>query len=284
MRAATGASYGRAAWLLLFACLLVAAALSATPAAFATPGSHEAVSAVAILVYHRFSDAADDSMTVRVATFEAHLRFLKEHGYAIVPLRRIVAWLREPGATLPPKAIALTVDDGHQSVYERLLPIALSEQLPITLFVCPSAISNASYALDWTQLRTLHASGLFDVQSHSGWHPNFNVERRRESPAEFESFATDQLQHSRKMIESKIGVHVDMLAWPFGIYDDDVIRIAGRLGYLAGFTLNARRLDGSSPLLALPRFLMVDDVTPGVLGRLIGGRDTPAVRAHETRP
>ncbi|MEI6001944.1 polysaccharide deacetylase family protein [Paraburkholderia bengalensis] len=259
------------------------AALLAASEAFAAAGPKEAVSAVAILVYHRFSDTDDDSMTVRVATFEAHVRFLRERGYQIVPLRRIVAWLREPGATLPAKSVALTVDDGHESVYERLLPIAQREQLPITLFVYPSAISNASYALTWEQLRAMHATGLFDVQSHTWWHPNFNVERRRQSPAEFERFATTQLQHSRELIESKVGGHVDMLAWPFGVYDD-VMRIASKLGYVAAFTLKARRLDRSSPLLALPRFLMVEDVTPRILARLLGEPDAPSVPATEAHP
>jgi peptidoglycan/xylan/chitin deacetylase (PgdA/CDA1 family) len=283
-RCAPGAASRAAAWLLLIACVLIMAALPATPAAFAAPRSHETISAVVILVYHRFSDTADDSMTVRVTTFEAHLRFLRERGYQIVPLRQIVAWLREPNATLPSRVVALTVDDGHESVYQRLLPIAQREQLPITLFVYPSAISNASYALTWEQLRAMRATGLFDVQSHTWWHPNFNVERRRQSPAEFERFATAQLQHSRELIESELGGHVDMLAWPFGVYDDEVMHIASNLGYVAAFTLNARRVDRVSPLLALPRFLMVDDVTPRILGRLLGEPDTPLVNATEAPP
>lgn len=282
-RAAPQPLYRGAALLLLAAIVSMIVVLLATPTAFAAQGTHGAVSAVAILVYHRFSDTADDSMTVRVATFEAQLRFLKQHGYAIVPLRAIVTWLRDPDAALPPKAVALTVDDGHESVYQRLLPIAQREQLPVTLFVYPSAISNASYALTWEQLSTLRATGLFDVQSHTWWHPNFHIERRRQSPAEFERFASAQLQHSRELIESRLGGHVDMLAWPFGLYDDDLVRIAIKVGYVAAFTLNARRVSPSSPLLALPRFLMVDDVTPRILGRLLGEPEVPSVRAAEVR-
>ena len=282
-RNAPHAMHRSAALLLLVAIMLMTVSLLASPTAFAEQGTHEAVSAVAILVYHRFSDTADDSMTVRVTTFEAQLRFLKQHGYEIVPLRAIVSWLRDPAATLPRKAVALTVDDGHESVYQRLLPIAQREQLPVTLFVYPSAISNASYALTWEQLRTLRATGLFDVQSHTWWHPNFHVERRRQAPAEFERFASTQLQHSRELIESRLGGQVDMVAWPFGLYDDDLVRIASKLGYVAAFTLNAQRVRPSSPLMALPRFLMVDDVTPRILGRLLGEPETPADQAAEVR-
>ena len=110
---------------------------------------------VTILAYHRFSDTADDSMTVRMSTFESQLRVLRVHGYHIVPLREVVNWLRDPDATLPPKPVAITVDDGHRSVYEKLLPVILRERLAVTLFIYPSAISNASYAMTWEQLRAL---------------------------------------------------------------------------------------------------------------------------------
>ena len=127
----------------------------------------EAKASVTILVYHRFSDTADDSMTVRMATFEAQLRFLHEHGYHIVPLREAIDGLRNPSVSLPPKPVVITVDDGHRSVFEKLLPIVLRERFPVTLFIYPSAISNASYAMTWEQLRTLRQTGWFDIQSHT---------------------------------------------------------------------------------------------------------------------
>lgn len=263
--------------------MLALATLVAAPTPFAAPGAHDAVSLVAILAYHRFSDTDDDPMTVRLATFDAHLRFLRERGYEIVPLRRIVAWLREPGTPLPPKAVALTVDDAQQCAYERLLPIAQREQLPVTLFVYPSAVAQSPCALTWAQLRAMRTTGLVDVQPHASWHPNFAVERRRQSPVAFERFATAQLQDARESIDCELGARTDMLAWPPGICDDELMRIAVQLGYVAAFTLNARRVDSASPLLAMPRFPMVDDVTPRILGRLLGEPDTPGVHATHTR-
>ncbi|WP_454825675.1 hypothetical protein [Paraburkholderia xenovorans] len=50
------------------------------------PGAHAQTPSirVPILVYHRFAATVNDSMTVRFATFEAQLRFLKERGYQVV--------------------------------------------------------------------------------------------------------------------------------------------------------------------------------------------------------
>ncbi|MFJ2362280.1 polysaccharide deacetylase family protein [Pseudomonas sp. NPDC087697] len=229
---------------------------------------------VPILVYHRFSQTLDDSMTVRMSTFETQLRFLHEHGYHIVPLREVVDWLRDPNATLPEKPVAITVDDGHRSVFEKLLPIVLRERFPVTLFIYPSAISNASYALTWEQLRTLRQTGLMDIQSHTYWHPNFNVERRRRTPADFQQFVRTQLDKSRRRIESQTGAHADMLAWPFGIYDDELIALASDEGYIAAFTLDARKADRHARLLALPRFLMIDAYGARAFAHLLGEPNT----------
>jgi peptidoglycan/xylan/chitin deacetylase (PgdA/CDA1 family) len=229
---------------------------------------------VTILVYHRFSETADDSMTVRMSTFETQLRVLHEHGYHIVPLREVVDWLRHPNATLPHKPVAITVDDGHRSVFEKLLPIVLRERFPVTLFIYPSAISNASYALTWEQLRTLKQTGLFDIQSHTYWHPNFNIERRHRTPADFQQFVRTQLDKSRRRLESQTGAHPDMLAWPFGIYDDELIALASKEGYIAAFTLDARKTDRHAQLLALPRFLMIDAYGEKAFARLLGEPNT----------
>lgn len=238
---------------------------------------------VAVLVYHRFADAADDSMTVPVGTFEAQLQFLHEHGFEIVPLRRVIEWVRDPAQPMPPKAVALTVDDGHRSVYDRMRPIVERDRLPVTLFIYPSAISNASYALTWEQIRALRQTGLFDVQSHTWWHPNFNVERRRQSPAAFRDFVSKQLVHSRELIVREVGGQVDMIAWPFGIYDDELLAAAANAGYVAGFTLDAHRVGPADRALALPRFLMVSSCTPAVLARLLGEPAAASTPATEHR-
>jgi len=53
----------------------------------ANPGRAQPVARdVPVLVYHRFAERAVDTMTVRTETIRAHLRFLENNGYGIVPL------------------------------------------------------------------------------------------------------------------------------------------------------------------------------------------------------
>ncbi|WP_323122323.1 polysaccharide deacetylase family protein [Burkholderia alba] len=225
---------------------------------------------IAILVYHRFSaTAAADPMAVSLATLEAQLQHLRDSGYQFVPLRDIVAWRHDAAAPLPPKAVALTVDEGHRSIYDLLRPIASREQLPVTLFVYPSAVSHAVDTLTWDQLDRLHEAGRFDVQSHTWWHPDFNVANRQHAADTFRSAALDLFAAARLRIERQLGNTVDLLAWPFGSHDDALVSLAGEAGYTAGFTLDARKVRRDAHALTLPRYLMVEACTPAVLGRLL---------------
>ncbi|AOI38492.1 polysaccharide deacetylase family protein [Burkholderia oklahomensis] len=223
---------------------------------------------VAVLVYHRFSNASrSDPMTISTATFEAQLAYLRRLGYRIVPLRDIVRWLRGEHVVLPPKAVALTIDEGHASIFEWARMIALREQVPITLFVYPSAVGDAPGSLTWHQLRVLHKTGWFDVQSHAWWHPDLNTVHR--SSEALRDATRAQFEQARTRIEREIGNKVDLLAWPFGAFDSELGALARDAGYVAGFTLEPSKIRLDTPLLTLPRFLMVEECTPPVLRRLL---------------
>jgi thymidylate synthase ThyX len=135
-------------------------------------------------------------MTVRSSVFEGQLETLKREGYTVIPLRALVAHVRGTGPPPPHRAVVLTVDDAHRSVYSDMLPILRRHRVPVTLFVYPSAVSNAAYALTWEQLRELRATGLVDVQSHTYWHPNFLEEKRRLSAQAYEQLLLRMRGHS----------------------------------------------------------------------------------------
>jgi hypothetical protein len=100
-------------------------------------------------------------------------------------------------------------------------------------------------------------TGLFDFQSHTFWHPNFKEERKRLRPAEYENFVEKQLSKSKEKIEKELDVKIDMVAWPFGIYDEWLTKKISETGYVAGFTMEGRHASPSDNLMALPRYLIV---------------------------
>jgi peptidoglycan/xylan/chitin deacetylase (PgdA/CDA1 family) len=248
---------GRGAGLLPFLALVVLALLPVAIHAARTGRSPADTASATILVYHRFGAVSTNEMTVRTSVFASQLTFLRDKGYTIVSLRDVVNFMMGHGR-LPPRAVAITADDGHRTVFTEMRPLVERYRIPATLFIYPSAISNAPYAMTWEQLKQLQATGLFDIESQTYWHPNFRVEKRRLSAGDYQKLVESQLTKSRDVLERRLGTHVDLLAWPFGIYDDQLIGAARQAGYVAAFTIERQQLSGHDNIMAIPRFIVTD--------------------------
>lgn len=213
---------------------------------------------VPILLYHRFGPTVADGMTITTPVFESHMKYLHDNGYKVIPLRQLVDYYRGKAPAPAPKSVVIVEDDAHKSVYSDMLPIIRKYRYPVTVFTYPSAISNAKYAMTWDQLRELKKTGLYDIQSHTYWHPNFKKERKKLSPQALENFVMTQLRKSKARLETELGIQVDMLAWPFGIYDDYLMKKASEAGYIATFTIERRHATPSDTVMKLPRYLLVN--------------------------
>lgn len=213
---------------------------------------------VPILLYHRFGPTVADGMTIRTPVFEEHLKYLRDNGYKVIPLRKLVDWYQKKGPAPAPKSVVIVEDDAHKTVYSDMYPLAKKYNVPVTVFIYPSAVSNAKYAMTWDQLRELKKSGLFDFQSHTYWHPNFKRERKKLKPADFDKLVSSQFIKAKDKIAKELGVTVDMLAWPFGIYDDDLLKRAAASGYTATFTIERHHATSADSAMKLPRYLLID--------------------------
>ena len=213
---------------------------------------------VPILLYHRFGATVADGMTITTPVFEAQMKYLHDNGYKVIPLRHLVDYYRGKAPSPRAKSVVIVEDDAHKSVYSDMLPVIKKYRYPVTIFSYPSAISNAKYAMTWIQMRELTKTGLFDVQSLTYWHPNFKKERRKLTKPALDALVMTQLKKSKSKLETELGAKVDMLAWPFGIYDDYLISKASEAGYGATFTIERRHATESDSVLKLPRYLLVN--------------------------
>lgn len=237
---------------------------------------------VAILAYHRFDPAHSASTTVTVETFESQLATLAAEGYRILPLEQAVDVILGRTAAPSPRVAAITVDDGHRSVYEILFPIIQARHIPVTLFIYPSAISRADYALTWEQLATMQASGLVDIQSHTYWHPDFRQEKKRRTGADYQAFVHSQLANSRSELERRMHRPIDLLAWPYGIVDPELEAAARTAGYRAAFGFDGKlSFPGDQPF-AIHRIPMYEAMQGSRFASLLNGKSirTSEEKAH----
>jgi peptidoglycan/xylan/chitin deacetylase (PgdA/CDA1 family) len=229
---------------------------------------------IPILCYHNFNPTVPGSMTLTPQRFESQIKWLKENGYTIIPLKEAVEYLQAKRSTLPPKSVVITVDDGWQSVYKYLLPIVQKYHIPVTLFIYPQTISVGKNAMTWEELKDLQKIGLFDIQGHTNWHPNFKQEKRKRSAADYEKFVQAQLVNSKKILEEKLGTPVTLLAWPFGIYDAYLEQAAAKAGYEMAFSIDARTANRSYKPMAQPRFMIIEGQSMKTFTAIVNGANT----------
>lgn len=227
---------------------------------------------VPILVYHVLNPTIPSSMTITPERFESQVKWLKDNGYTVIPLKQLVSYLQGKNTSLPPKPIVITADDGWKSDYTYMYPIAQKYHIPITLFIYPGTISQGKNALTWDQLKELMQTGLFDVQDHTFTHPNFKQAKKHMSQEAYEKFVHRELFASKKILEDKLGIKVDFIAWPFGIYDNYLEQQAAKAGYAMAFTIDYRHASRIYRPTAQPRYMIVDSENMPIFSSIVKGK------------
>jgi peptidoglycan/xylan/chitin deacetylase (PgdA/CDA1 family) len=235
---------------------------------------------VTILVYHAPAPQV----------FDVHLTVLKRV-YRLVSLSDYIS-AREFGRTddLPPKALIVTLDDGHRT-NRALKAVIEKHRVPVTIFACsgilgtqrrfwflhsPAAqmVQRLKTVGDGQRLDILRDSGfeetrdfgerqalsdrdvdelkpVVDFQSHTRFHPILP-----QCPTER---AQVEIADSRDDLEARLGSPVYALAYPNGSYCDRDVELARSAGYRCALTLDRGSNSRTTPLLRLRRTCVPDD-------------------------
>ncbi len=226
---------------------------------------------IPILCYHNFNPTKPGSMNLTPNRFESQIKWLKDNGFSIIPLNEAVEYLQGKRESLPAKPVVITADDGWQSVYTYMFPIVKKYNIPVTLFIYPATISEGKNAMTWEELKKLQATGLFDIQGHTYWHPNFKQEKKRLSSENYEKFVKTQLAKSKTILEEKLNKKITLLAWPFGIYDPYLEKEAADAGYIMAFSIDARTANKDFRPMAQPRYMIVAGQSMNTFVAIVGG-------------
>lgn len=122
-----------------------------------------------ILCYHGFAQDDehrwDPSLYVSRGQLESRLELLAATGYVALPLREGLA--RLSAGTLPPRAVAITVDDGTYDFYAVAYPVLKRRGVPVTVFVSTYYVVDRRPVFDGAcqyLLWKAWASGTVDVK------------------------------------------------------------------------------------------------------------------------
>lgn len=203
----------------------------------------------AILTYHSI-DRTGSPISCDPASFERHVRWLRSGRVRVTTIEDLV--------TLAPStdAIAITFDDGFESVGAFAAPRLLAEGLPATVFVVSGHAGTTNAwggvrtagipdlpLLDWDAIGRLAEQGIH-VGSHSRTHPDLT---RLSNDA-----LADEVVGSADAIQAETGTRPIVFAYPYGYLDARTAAVVGA-SYPFGCTTAFRTLGGAPPPARLPR-------------------------------
>jgi hypothetical protein len=110
-----------------------------------------------------------------------------------------------------------------------------------------------------------------DIQGHTSSHQNLKVKPKKPEFAQFatyEDWLKYELLDSKNMIEDKLGVKVNTLAVPYGLYNQQVKDMAKKSGYEAVLTVNPIVNNFTTKMDALGRYA-IENNKPQVFAQAI---------------
>jgi peptidoglycan/xylan/chitin deacetylase (PgdA/CDA1 family) len=219
------------------------------------PGQDDGAS---ILMYHRFGEDDIPSTNITLDQIDAHIKELISGGYTALSLPDIVGRLKA-GERFPPKSYGVSIDDAYLSVYTEAWPRFKKAGIPFTVFVATDYI-DAHYAryMSWDQIREMAADPLVTIGSQTASHPHM-------IDADTASNLAD-LDKSNGRFHAELGFVPNLIAYPYGEFDDNVVVAAKQSGFVAGFGQHSGSFGPSSDIFRLPRFAMNE--TYGDVSRL----------------
>lgn len=213
---------------------------------------------VSILMYHQIGEFAP--MAEHRSTYCDHRRFAAQMAwlyrlrYQVLRLDAAIAGLRGEGP-LPARAVVLTFDDGYENFYQYALPVLASYGFPAMVYALADRLGQPA---DWfaadgratpplmtgARLRELRGVGI-DIGSHGLTHRRLaDIDR---------GAARAEIADSRDRLQQLLGEPVMHFCYPYGSYDDAVVRMAADAGYRSAVTCDRASAFAGADMLRLPR-------------------------------
>jgi peptidoglycan/xylan/chitin deacetylase (PgdA/CDA1 family) len=188
-----------------------------------------------ILMYHRIGTPRNGSIVtgqyVSADLFEKQLRFIQRRGYTPMSLSGFVHALKhpEPGQ----KPVAITFDDGYESVYNHALPVLSRLGMTSTVFVVAGQIGHTNHwdqdkgdvaecMMDADQILDAARQGM-EIGSHTSSHPDLLQCS--------EAQALDEIAGSKRLLERVLGEPIGWFSYPYGKENENIRSLVKAAGY-----------------------------------------------------
>lgn len=166
-------------------------------------------------------------ITIPPETFTEQIEWLYQQGYKALGLSFLIDHIHN-GKKIPENSIFLTFDDGYAGLHEYVFPTLLRYGFSSTIFLVskycgqnnewPGQLSNIPRMplLNWDQIQEMDGQGI-EFGSHTASHPKLDELNADE--------IKEEIRSSKELIEVKLGHKINLFAYPYGRYNQNVKEI-----------------------------------------------------------
>jgi len=210
--------------------------------------AEQAEDSAIILMYHRFGEEKFPTTNITLQQFDAHLEELKKEKYTVVPLDEITTAFKN-NVKLPPRTIAITIDDAYLSVLQNAWPKLKAANFPFTLFVSTQPVSrHFKDYMTWQQIRDLASDPLVSIGHHAHTHDHLLHMTAAQ--------AKEDIDTATAIYKKELGGMPDIFAYPFGEFSPMLENILRKIGIQAAFGQFSSAASSHRNLFSLPRFAL----------------------------
>lgn len=203
-----------------------------------------------VLMFHDIRENPLNFMDVQVEDFKKQLDWIKSEGWQTLSMDEFISYVEE-GKNFPKKSLLLTFDDGYAGIWDYAAPELEKRNMKATFFIVPRSldVKKGNYPhITTEQLKILAKNPLFSIGSHSMTHPYLNQLNDEQK--------TEEIGHSKKILEEIIGKKVKSFAYPTGAYDKSVIKKIIFDGYSVAFAVQDRGTVHEPARYSIPRIFV----------------------------
>jgi peptidoglycan/xylan/chitin deacetylase (PgdA/CDA1 family) len=228
---------------------------------------------IPVLMYHDISYQLREEETISPPLFAAQMEWLYDAGYRAVSFEEVDSLKAEDMR----RAVIITFDDGYASFSDFAYPLFTEYGFKSTINIigrhAGGFISGNDPRLSWDECRSLAASRMVEIGCHTydlhAWHGNLS---RADAIAAFNERLPQDLSSFQKVYTSELGRPAKILAWPYGRYDNNSIKIAKRAGFDYILSSNHHYFEQSDGRLDIPRFTIDNDAPLPLFRKIVERR------------
>ncbi len=223
----------------------------------ATPEINKSAS-VSILGYHDVRERGGSPMLIAGSKFRQQMQAIKDSQIPVIPLADVMAWKRGE-KNIPPESIVITFDDGWEGVYEQAYPVLKEFGFPFTVYLYKKYVNIGGRSMTWDQVREMMSHGC-EIGSHSVSHESLKKKPKAGmSDADYQAWVLAELKDSREFLEQNLKIKITSFAYPYGVFDDEVMNTGLQIGYESLVTVNGQKVGFDTLNGKLGRYIIHGD-------------------------